>query len=117
MPQHNRDILQRANACIERGDIEGFLAFCADDIVWTAVGEAPLRGKEAVRRWMETAYAPPPQFTVSEMFEEGDRLAALGEIEVRDASGRTATHAYCDVWRVRDGRLAELQAFVVAPAT
>lgn len=112
----NNDILQKANAEIDRGNIEGFLAFCADDIVWTSVGEKPIRGKDALRRWMATAYAEPPTFTVTHSIAEGDHLAVLGDIMVKGDDGKAVRNAYCDVWRFRDGQMVELQAFVIEPA-
>lgn len=115
-PDGNKATLQRANAEIVRGNPEGFLSFCTDDIEWTAVGEPPLRGKEAVRQWMKTAYREPPEFTVTQLVAEGDFVVALGEIMVKGEDGRAARHAYCDVWRFRDGRMAQLSAFVVRPA-
>jgi ketosteroid isomerase-like protein len=47
------------------------------------------------------------------MIGDGDFVAALGEITLTDEEGNTRPHAYCDVWRFRDGKMAELQAFVV----
>jgi ketosteroid isomerase-like protein len=34
------------------GDAAAVIAYCADDIVWMPPGAAPLRGREAVRRWL-----------------------------------------------------------------
>lgn len=115
MANSNKTVLETANEAIRAGDIEAFLASCTDDISWTTVGEQTLRGKAEVRRWMQKAYAQPPRFTVAELIADDDRVAALGTIEADDGQGRTASHAYCDVWRFRDGKMAELQAFVVAP--
>lgn len=39
--------------------------------------------------------------------------AALGTITLKDEKGTPIEHAYCDVWRFREGKMAELQAFVV----
>lgn len=62
---------------------------------------------------MATAYLTPPEYTVDEMIAAGDSLVAIGEIMVKDDHGRTVPHLYCDVWRLRSGKLAELRAFVV----
>lgn len=48
------------------------------------------------------------------MIADDDSVAALGHITLKDDSGKDVRYAYCDVWRVREGRLASLQAFVVA---
>ncbi|MGJ7544042.1 nuclear transport factor 2 family protein [Variovorax sp. LT1R16] len=113
MSETHKAILQKANAAITRGDCEGFLAFCTEDTTWTFVGDRTLRGKQAVREWMAIAYKEPPRFEVHRLIAEGDALAALGEILLKDEEGKTSRHAYCDVWRFRDGQLAALQAFVV----
>ena len=67
-----------------------------------------------VRKWMAENYREPPNFKVSHLISEGDWLTALGEITSKDDEGNEVRYAYCDVWRVREGRLASLQAFVVA---
>lgn len=113
MPETNRAVLTKANEAVSRGDHEGFLAFCTEDTAWTFVGDRTLRGKDAVRRYLADAYREPPVFRVERTIAEGDLLTALGEITLKDADGTATDYAYCDVWRFRDGKLAELQAFVV----
>jgi ketosteroid isomerase-like protein len=111
--QRNKAILTAANAAVARGDYDGFASFCTDDTEWTFVGDRTLRGKAAVREWMVTSYAEPPENTVTHLIAEGDYLTALGELSMTDRTGRVTRASYCDVWRLRDGKLAELRAFVV----
>jgi ketosteroid isomerase-like protein len=113
MSEQNKSVLENANAAISEGDIEGFLSFCTDDIVWTIVGDKSLTGKEVVRQWMATMYVEPPKFTVSNLIAEGDFVTALGSIRAKDNDGKEADYSYCDVWRFRDGKMAELRAFVI----
>lgn len=113
MSESKKVILGKANAAIDKGDTERFLSFCTDDLEWTAVGDKTLSGKDAVRRWMATAYLEPPQYTVAELIAEGDFVVALGDIMVKDKGGRAVRHSYCDVWRFREGKMAELKAFVI----
>lgn len=114
MSDTHKAVLTKANAAIAQGDFEGFLAFCTEDTEWTFVGDRTLEGKEAVRQWMADAYREPPVFRVDRMIAEGDFLTALGEITLKDEHGKATRHAYCDVWRFHEGRVAELHAFVVA---
>lgn len=111
----NKTILLQANAAIVAGDNEGFLAHCTEDTEWTFVGEQTLRGKPAVREWMRTAYQQPPQFRVEHLIAENDFVTAVGTIMLPDEHGQAVEHAYCDVWRLRDGQLAALRAFVLKP--
>lgn len=113
MSDTHKAVLTKANEAIAQGDFEGFLAFCTEDTEWTFVGDRTLRGKEAVRQWMADAYREPPVFRVDRMIAEGDFLTALGEITLKDEHGTATRHAYCDVWRFEDGKMAELHAFVV----
>ena len=113
MSERHKAILVAANAAITAGNHEGFLAFCADDIVWSTVGGETLRGKDAVRAWMVKEYSTAPEFTVKELIADGDLLAALGDITVEDEVGNRTLHSYCDVWRFKDEKLVELRAFVI----
>ena len=113
MSEQNKAILEKGNTAIAEGNNEGFLLFCADDTVWTFVGDKTLEGKAAVRQWMATEYVEPPKFTVTDQMAEGDLLTVLGEIVVKDKHGKATTSSYCDVWRFRNDKIVELKAFVI----
>lgn len=113
MSKNNKAILATANAVITSGNYEEFLSLCTDDTEWTFVGEQTLRGKEAVRSWMATAYEKPPTFHVERFIAEGEFVTALGTILLTEETGVEIEHAYCDVWRFRDGKMAALTAFVL----
>lgn len=113
MSEKNKAVLEEANAAVAEGNYEGFLAFCTDDTDWTFVGDMTLKGKEAVRQWMITTYIEPPKNRVINLIAEGDFVTAIGDISVKDEEGKEIHSSYCDVWRLRDGKLAELRAFVI----
>lgn len=113
MAEHNKVILEKANAAITKGDNEGFLSYCTDNTEWTFVGDKTLRGKEAVREWMATTYVEPPKFMVENLIAEGDFVTAIGKINMKEENGETAQYSYCDVWRFQDGKMIELKAFVI----
>ena len=109
----NKEILKRANAAIAKGDNEGFLSLCTEDTKWNFLGDQILEGKQAVREWMKTAYQQPPDFMVENLIEEGDFVTAVGKIRMKDEDGNTTLYSYCDVWTFRNGKMAELKAFVI----
>ena len=113
MSEPHKQTLESANAAIRQRDFEGFLKFCTEDTTWTFEGDRTLTGKDAVRQWMQTAYVEAPHFKVHRMIADGESLAALGEIMLKDGQGQLVRHSYCDVWRFRDGLMAELRAFVI----
>ncbi len=109
----NKEILQKANEAVTAGDNEGFLTFCTDDTKWTFVGDKTLNGKQAVREYMQTAYIEPPQFNVEHLIEEGNFVTAVGKISMKNDNGKLVDYSYCDVWRFKNGKMAELHAFVI----
>jgi ketosteroid isomerase-like protein len=113
MSDNNKSILQQANAAITKGDHEAFLSHCTDDVVWTFVGDQTLKGKDAVRQYIKTTYLEPPTFSVTHLIADDDFVTALGDIALKSKTGTATHYTYCDVWRIRDGKLADLRAFVV----
>lgn len=113
MVNNNKAILEKANAAISKGDNEGFLSQCTEETIWTFVGDKMLKGKEAVRQWMRTAYVEPPKFNVENLIEEDDFVIAVGTISMNGEDGKIADYSYCDVWRFRNGKMDELKAFVI----
>lgn len=81
------------------------------------MGDRTLNGKDAVRQWMAERYGEPPVFKVESMIAEGDFVTAIGEITLKNDDGKAVDHSCCDVWRFRDGRMAQLQAFVIETDT
>src|SRR5688500_9044350 len=113
MSESNKAILEKANAAITKGDNEAFLSNCTEDTEWIFIGDTILRGKEAVRNYMKTAYAEPPRFKVENLIAEGEFLTAIGTITMKNEQGKMVNYSYCDVWRFSDGKMAELKAFVI----
>lgn len=113
MTEANKIILQKANEAVSKGDYEEFLQYCTEDTKWIFVGDQILNGKEAVRKWMLTEYIEPPQNEVKHLIAENDYLTAMGQITVMNESGKSIQYSYCDVWKFRDGKMAELMAFVI----
>ncbi|HBU78967.1 MAG TPA: ketosteroid isomerase [Muricauda sp.] len=113
MTDTNKIILQKANEAVSKGDYEAFLQYCTDDTKWIFVGDQMLNGKEAVRKWMYNEYIEPPQNDVENLIAENDYLTAIGKITVMTENGKSITYSYCDVWKFRDGKMAELMAFVI----
>ena len=115
MSARHKAIVEAVNEAFRRTDIEGFLAYCADDFVWTIVGDAPIRGKDALRTMMGDGPGEPPVFTVHTLVADGDVVVAHGDMTMKE-SGADVPYAFCDVWRFRDDRLVALDAFVARTA-
>jgi ketosteroid isomerase-like protein len=115
MAADRKDVIERVNAAFTRNDIEGVLSFCTDDFNWTMVGGEAVQGKDAIRRWMASGPPEPPNFTVDTVVAEGDFVTVVGDMTMKE-NGAVVPYAYCDVWRFRGDKVAELRAFVIKTA-
>ena len=115
MSENNKTILIKANEAVSKGDYEGFLEYCTEDTKWIFIGDQILNGKKEVRKWMLTEYIVPPRVDVTNLIAENDYVTALGQITLINEKGVSVQYCYCDVWKFRDGKLAELTAFVIEP--
>ena len=113
MSAKNKATVEDVNDAMRRNDVEGFLARCTEDFEWTMVGEPAIRGKQAVREFMQQGPPEPPVFTVDTLVAEGDVVVATGEMTMQNEAGIDVGYAYCDVWRFRGEQLAALSAFVI----
>ncbi|RYY57469.1 MAG: nuclear transport factor 2 family protein [Chitinophagaceae bacterium] len=113
MSQHHKDILLKGNAAIAAENYEGFLDLCTDDTEWNFISDTVLRGKDAVRKWMEKNYVEPPVVVVDQLVSEGDFLVAIGTVTMKDENGEPIDYSYSDVWEFRGDKLARLKAFVI----
>ena len=116
MSARNKEIVEKVNAAFARGDIEGFLSFCTDDVTFAMVGDKTSKGKDAIRSWMASGPKEPPSITVDDAIAEGDIAMARGNMTMKNKEGKPESYAYCDVYRFRGGQIAELTAYVIKTA-
>ena len=118
MGETNKQIVEKINKAFADNDPEGFLSYCADNVVWTMVGEKTTNGKTAIREWMaQMKDMEPPKFTVDQLIAEGDSVACCGDMSMKDKEGKLGKYSYCDVYRFSNGKITELRSFVVEHKT
>lgn len=113
MSAKNKEIVEKVNASFAEGGVEGFLSHCADDVVWTMVGNNTTRGKNGIREWMGSMDIEPPKFTVDNTIADGDFVTSYGNMTMKDKDGQIVPYAFCDIYRFREGKIAELNSFVI----
>lgn len=117
MSDQNKQIIEMVNAAFSENKIENFLSFCAEDVVWTMVGEKTVEGKDAIRKWMDSMKpAEPPKFTVNAVIGEGDFGMAYGDMTMKGKDGKEAPYSYCDIYRFQNGKIIELKSYVINTA-
>ena len=105
--------IERFNAAFDRHDVDGVMAAMTEDCVFENTAPAPdgerHEGAAAVRAFWEGFFRSNPRasFTVEEQFAAGDRGVVRWRYDWDGGHVRGV-----DVFRVRDGRVAEKLSYV-----
>ena len=114
MAMDHKHVVEEINAGFAENDLEKVLSFCTDDFEWTMVGNTRVKGKDAIRKWMASMNAEPPQFTIQQVVAEGDAVIACGDMTMKESrNAEPHDYSFCDCYRFRRYRVAELAAFVI----
>jgi ketosteroid isomerase-like protein len=103
----------RFNDAFERHDVDGVVAAITEDCLFENTGPAPdgeaYRGREVQRTFWERFFRDNAQarFTAEEQFAAGDRCVVRWRYDWGDGHVRGV-----DVFRIRDGLVAEKLAYV-----
>jgi uncharacterized protein (TIGR02246 family) len=114
MSEKYREIVEKVNDAFANNDSEAFLNFCAEDVQWTIVGDQAVSGKNGIREFMKKMEGmDPPKFTVDKIVSDDDSAVAYGGMTMKDDKGNDVSYEYCDIYRFRSDKIAELRSFVV----
>ena len=114
MSDKNKEIVNKINDAFSANDVEGFLEHCADDVAWTMVGDRTVKGKDAIRSFMDEMKCPePPVFGVDRMIANDDSVVCYGGMSMKDGDGQTSDWTYCDIYHFANGKVDELSSFVI----
>lgn len=102
-----------------RGDMDACFALLADDITWTNIGTTKFSGTYAGKQALVEQLLGPLfgqlkagiASAIERLTAEGDVVVAqtAGTAETQD--GRPYNNTYCQVIRIRDGKIAEVKEY------
>ncbi len=110
--------INRFNDAFNRHDVDAIMALMTDDCVFENTNPAPdgarYEGQAAVRAIWQDFFESSAQarFTWEEIVACGDRGVARWRYDWIDASGATGHVRGVDLFRVRDGKVAEKLSYV-----
>jgi ketosteroid isomerase-like protein len=111
MADSNEDVAR----AISGHSFQAALPSLADDIVWTLVGEEPVRGRDAVVTLLEATAAEvastTSDFRSFRTFVSGDSVVIDSIAEYVSADGDRTVVASCDIYDFADGMLAEIRSY------
>jgi uncharacterized protein len=114
MSSPNKQTVERYMEAFGRSDHPAILACLTDDVAWIMPGAFHLVGKAAFDKEIENpAFTGRPHITTTRIIEEGDIVVAEGSVTANRADGGTLNAVFCDVFRMREGKIAHLTSYVM----
>lgn len=116
--QATLDAVERFNTAFNQHDVDAVMAAMTDDCVFENTSPFPdgerYAGQAAVRAFWQQFFAGSPHalFETEDMFAGGDRCVVRWRYNWIEADGRRGHIRGVDVFRVRDGKVAEKFAYV-----
>jgi ketosteroid isomerase-like protein len=109
--------IERFNEAFNRHDVDGVMAAMTDDCVFESTSPPDggrFEGQAAVRAVWEGFFGSSPDaaFEAEELFAVGDRAVVCWMYRFTNADGAAGHIRGVDVFRVRDGKVAEKLAYV-----
>ena len=115
MGADRKAVIEHINDAFAENNLEKVLSFCTNDFIWTMVGDTSVKGKDAIRQWMASMDVEPPQeLNIQQVLSEGDTVITRGDMMMKGRKEPAAhSYAFCDVYRFKGDKVAELTAFVI----
>jgi uncharacterized protein len=122
MTNEPKQVVRRYLDALVAGDLDTVRDSFAEDAVWTICGDLPIagpwRGRDRIVDDFLTAvggalYAPGSvTFAFPALLADGDTVIVEWRVRARTASGRDYANAYCGLFVVRAGRIAEVREYL-----
>ena len=100
-----------------RADHARVLACLTDDVEWVMPGMFQARGrKEFEDHIVGEGFQPNPDIVITRIIESGDVIVAEGRVRTERTDGAVVNLMFCDVFEMRDGRIAKLTSYLMVMA-
>ena len=111
MELSNEDVAR----AISSHHFEAAIPRLAENVVWTLVGEEPLRGKDGVLALLEATEAElaatTSEFERFRSIPAGDTVVIDSVAHYVDATGDASTVASCDIYTFEEGLITEIRSY------
>ena len=112
------DIIERFNDVFNKHDVDGIMALMTDDVIFENTFPRPdgerYEGQDSVRGFWVSLFggSPSARFETEDIFAGGDRCTVRWIYHWVDGDGKPGHVRGVDVFRVRDGKVAEKLSYV-----
>lgn len=114
MSEKNKELIQKINEAFAKGDVDVFSEYLSDDTRWNIIGISTIIGKSRIMNAMEMKELESlPVVTVKNVVAEGDSVVVESTGKATRKVGPPYNASYCDVYRLKDGKIEEFTTYVI----
>ncbi len=119
--QQNIELIKRGYEAFGRGDINGLLALCAEDVEWISMGPSDMPtagvrgGHEQVAQFFQAVdqVFEFERFAPKEFIAQGEQVVVLGDETAKvNATGKVLTQEWAHAFTIRDGKIARFREYI-----
>lgn len=107
--REQEEFIRKFNEAFSKNDLDFILGHMSDDIVWNFIGEKNLKGKEAVKDFME------PMKNIETIAMELEQIiiqdltaAANGRMKIKEPSGEIKSFGFADFYEFSKQKATEI---------
>jgi ketosteroid isomerase-like protein len=110
----NKETVQKYMDAFTRSDHSAILSCLTDDVEWVIPGMFRVRGKAAFDKEIENdAFVGSPAIEVTRLLEEREVVVAEGRVRCARREGGMLNAVFCDVFEMRQARIARLTSYLM----
>lgn len=114
MQTSNKESIKKIDERFTKDRNGFFLEYVADDISWNIVGMQKIIGKENFLEAMKKQELKSnTTITIRNVIIEGEYVIVESTGKSITKTGKPYNTAYCDIYRLKDGKIQELTTYVV----
>ncbi len=108
------EYLKGLSPALDNKDTNKALSFLTEDCVFQAGNLEPVRGKEAIAKILNNFFPEVKgiRHEMNDVFETGNAVVHRGMVTYTRLDDTTLTVPVCDVFKVRDGKIAEYCIYI-----
>lgn len=106
----NKNTVERYIDGFNKGDHAQIISCFTDDAVWEVYGFFRYEGKEVFEQIQNDAFEEHPVITVKHMVEGDDVVIVEGSVVGQSPDAKPII--FCDVFEMRDGKIAKLIGYI-----
>jgi uncharacterized protein len=119
--QQNIEIVKRGYEAFGRGDINGLVELCTENVEWASSGPSEMptagvrRGREQVAQFFKAVdqLFEIQRFEPKQFIAQGEQVVVLGGDTAKvKATGKVLTEEWAHAFTIRDGKIAAFREYI-----